>query len=189
MHAQVESSSQAATDETFDAGVSQQDVSPICDVSYNIDREVSQDYALPSNIDPSNPKVDFTMQPFAIELFCGSAGLTATMRTLMPSCFGVDHNVVRPKSRVIQLNLLDETNQKLVEQWAKHPNCLWLHFGVPCGTASRAREIRLNRYQRRPPPLRDGRHPDGFPASRLSAKNLLRVRSANRLYRFMMELF
>ena len=123
MQPQVESSSQAATDETFDAGVSQQDVSPICNVSYNIDREVSQDYALPSNIDPSNSKGDFTMQPFAIELFCGSAGLTATMRTLMPSSFGVDHNVVCPKSRVIQLNLLDETNQKLVEQWAKHPNC------------------------------------------------------------------
>ena len=184
----LEAESQTATDETLDAGVSQQDVSPVCNGSYNIDCGVSQDYALPSNIDPSNSKTDFTMQPFAIELLCGSAGLTAAMRTLMPSSFGVDHNVVRPKSRVIQLNLLDETNQKLVLQWAKHPNCLWLHFGVPCGAASRAREVRLNRYQHGPPPLRDGSHPDGLPACRLSAKNLLRVRSANRLYRFMMEL-
>ena len=93
-----------------------------------------------------------------------------------------------PKARVIQLNLLEEGNQKLVEEWARHPNCLWLHFGVPCGTASRAREIRLNRLVHGPPPLRDQRFPDGLPPHRLSAKNLLRVRSANRLYSFMMRL-
>ena len=36
-----------------------------------------------------------------------------------------------------------------------------------------------------PPPLRDQRFPDGLPPHLLSAKNLLHVRSANRLYSFM----
>ncbi len=186
--AEVESSSRTETNETSDATVSKQMVSPGRDLPSNIDHEVSQDYVLPSNIDPPNLEYEFTMQPFAIELFCGSAGLTASMRTLMPSSFGIDHSIIRPKSRVIQLSLLDESSQKLVEEWARHPNCLWLHFGVPCGTASRAREIRLNRFAHGPPPLWDQHFPDGLPPHLLSAKNLLQVRSANRLYSFMMRL-
>ena len=123
-HAAVDGSSKTETDETQNAQVSQQEVSPYDEPSCNIGDEVSLDSVLQSNVDPSNSAYDFTMQPFAIELFCGSAGLTACMRTLMPSSFGVDHSVIHPKARVIQLNLLDETNQKLVEDWARHPNCL-----------------------------------------------------------------
>ena len=188
MRAAVDSSSVAETDETQNAQVLQNSVSPQDVPTYNFVDDVSQDCALQSNIDLSNSEYDFTLQPFAIELFCGSAGLTACMRTLMPSSFGVDHSVIHPKARVIQLNLLEEANQKLVEEWANHPNCLWLHFGVPCGTASRAREIRMNRFVHGPPPLRDQRYPDGLPPRRLSPKNLLRVRSANRLYSLMMRL-
>ncbi len=176
-HAAVDGSSVTETDETQNAQVLQQDVSPHVEPACKIVDEVSQDCVLQSNIDLSNSECDFTLQPFAIELFCGSAGLTACMRTLMPSSFVVDHSVIHPKARVIQLNLLDEANQKLVEEWVRHPNCLWLHFGVPCGTASRAREIRLNRFVHGPPPLRDQRFPDGLPPHLLSAKNLLRVRA------------
>ena len=187
-HAEVDSSGKAETNETQNAQVSQQDVSPDHELSCNIGNEVSQDGVLQSNIDPSNSEFDFTMQPFAIELFCGSAGLTVSMRTLMPSSFGVDHSIIHPKARVIQLNLLDETNQKLVEQWAMHKNCLWIHFGIPCGTSSRAREIRMSRFEHGPPPLRNQRFPDGLPPHLMSTKNLLRVRSASRLYKFMMQL-
>ena len=45
-------------------------------------------------------------------------------------------------------------------------------WSIPCGTASRAREIRLNRFVHGPPPLRDQRFPDGRPPHLLSAKNL-----------------
>ena len=40
---------------------------------------------------------------YAIELFCGTAGLTAVMRTVMPSSFGVDHQVTKPRSKVIKM--------------------------------------------------------------------------------------
>ena len=186
--AQSESSRKAGTSDECVVSVPENGVSPVHDAPVVVEQNVSTELPLPSNDAASTSEFDFLLQPFAIELFCGSAGLTATMRSLMPSSFGVDHSVIRPKSRVIQLNLLEECNQKLVQEWALHPNCLWLHFGVPCGTASRAREIRLNQFAHGPPPLRDKRFPDGLPPIRLSAKNLLRVRSANRLYKFMMVL-
>ena len=186
--AQSESSRKAGTSDECVVSVPENSVSPVHDAPVVVEQNVSTELPLRSNDAASTSEFDFLLQPFAIELFCGSAGLTATMRSLMPSSFGVDHSVIRPKSRVIQLNLLEVCNQKLVQEWALHPNCLWLHFGVPCGTASRAREIRLNQFAHGPPPLRDKRFPDGLPPNRLSAKNLLRVRSANRLYKFMMVL-
>ena len=143
--------------------------------------DVSSNRGLQSNIDSSNSTVGSTVsQPLAIELFCGSAGLTATMRALMPSSFGMDHSVVYPKSRVIQFDLLDESNQKLVQEWALHDNCVWVHFGIPCGTSSRARDIRMSRHDHGPPPLRTLSYPDGLPHHLMSKKNLLRMRSANR---------
>ena len=93
MHAAVDGSSVTETDETQNAQVLQYDVSPQDVPTDNIVDEVSQDCVLQSNIDLSNSEYDFTLQPFAIELFCGSAGLTACVRTLMPSSFGVDHSV------------------------------------------------------------------------------------------------
>ena len=59
--------------------------------------------------------------------------------------------------------------------------CVWI--GVPCGTASRAREIR--RGQRNEPiPLRSEPEPWGRTDISLSAKDAERVRKANELYRF-----
>ncbi len=72
---------------------------------------------------------------YAVELFCGTAGLTAVMRTVMPSSFGVDHQVTKPRSKVIKLDLSDANAQKLVLQWVCDPRCVWVHFGIPCGTS------------------------------------------------------
>ena len=187
-NSQSESSHNGGTNDECVSSVPVKDVSPLHVAPMVTEQQGSMERPLPSNDAAPASEFNFLSQPFAIELFCGSAGLTAAMRSLMPSSFGVDHSIIRPRSRVIQLNLLEESNQKLVREWAMHSNCLWIHFGVPCGTASRAREIRLNRFVHGPPPLRDQRFPDGLPPHRLSAKNLLRVRSANRLYKFMMVL-
>ena len=71
-------------------------------------------------------------------------------------------------------------------QWALTDRCLWVHFGVPCGTASRARFRRLNKRVHGPPPLRSLKWPNGLPNVR--GTNLLRLRAANRLYSFMSKL-
>ena len=73
-----------------------------------------------------------------------------------------------------------------MEQWALDEKCLWVHFGVPCGTASAARFRRLNRRQHGPPILRTYKWPDGLPT--LRGVSLQRVRLANRLYSYMASL-
>ncbi len=72
-----------------------------------------------------------------------------------------------------------------MQEWALHDNCVWVNFGIPCGTSSRARDIRMSQYDHGPPPLRTQSYPGGLSPHLMSKKNLPRVRSANRLYRFM----
>ena len=119
---------------------------------------------------------------FCIEVFSGSAGLTAEMRLIFPTSFGIDHKVTRPKSKVISLDLQNEHNQQLLFEWSSKQTCLWIHFGVPCGTASRAREIRMAKDRHGPLPMRSDLWPDGLPPWQLSRNAVARLRAANRLY-------
>ena len=119
---------------------------------------------------------------FCIEVFSGSAGLTAEMRSIFPTSFGIDHKVTRPKSKVISLDLQNEHSQQLLFEWSSKPTCLWIHFGVPCGTASRAREIRMAKDHHGPLPMRSDLWPDGLPPWQLSRNAVARLRAANRLY-------
>ena len=86
------------------------------------------------------------------------------------------------------MDLSDANAQKLILQWVCDPRCVWVHMGVPCGTASRASDIKMSKTQHGPPPLRSFEFPDGLPASQLSPSNLARLRAPNRLYRFMKEI-
>ena len=122
---------------------------------------------------------------FCIELFCGSGNLTYAMKHFFSDSFGVDHKVSKQRVKTICLDLSLPENQ-LVEQWCLSGRCLWVHWGIPCGTASRARFRRLSRRSHGPPPLRTDRWPDGIPT--LSGVNLRRVRLANCLYAFMSRL-
>ena len=62
----------------------------------------------------------------------------------------------------------------------RQPGLAWVHWAPPCGTFSRAREIRRPGA---PPPLRNKTHIQGFP--HLRGTHLARVRSANALVEFM----
>ena len=125
---------------------------------------------------------------YFIEFFCGSAGLTSCMKRIFPDSFGIDHKVNRPKSQVVSLDLQKPENQKLAMDWALDPKCLWVHFGIPCGTSSRARDRRMSKKHHGPPPLRSEKYPNGLPPHLLSPNLLARVRAANRLYLFMQQL-
>ena len=123
---------------------------------------------------------------FCIELFAGSAGLTFAMKHYFKQSFGIDHKSGQAKARVVCLDLTIKENQKLVMEWALLPECLWVHSGVPCGTASKARQIRLSKKKHGPPPLRSHKWPLGLPG--LSGAALAKVRSANILYSFSCDL-
>jgi len=123
---------------------------------------------------------------FCLELFCGSGNLTFAMKHFFPDSFGVDHKVGKQRVKIVCLDLTKPENQDLIFSWCDSQYCLWVRFGVPCGTSSRARLKRMNKKHHGPPPLRTPQWPNGLPS--LSGANLQRVRAANRLYSFMEKL-
>lgn len=80
------------------------------------------------------------------------------------------------------LDLTKKKHQALVLDWIRHSLCCYVHMGVPCGTASRAREIRMSKKRHGPRPLRSVVFPDGIPG--LKRLDLLRTALANVLYDF-----
>lgn len=123
---------------------------------------------------------------FAVEVFCGIGNLTLAMKHFLPSSYGIDHSVKQQRVKVIPLDLSQRASQQLVEEWCTSDKCVWVHFGVPCGTSSRARLKRMSAKRHGPPPLRSSRYPNGLPS--LQGACLTRVRKANILYRFMTDL-
>ena len=125
---------------------------------------------------------------FCIEVFSGSAGLTAKARSIFPTSFGIDQKVTRPKPKVISLDLQNVHKQHLLFQWSSKPTCLWIHFGVPFGTACRARDIRMSDAHHGPLPRRSDQHSDGLPSWQLAKNALARLRAANSLYRLTVQI-
>ena len=123
---------------------------------------------------------------FCVELFCGTGNLTYAMKHFFPDSFGVDHKVGKQRVKIVCLDLTRSDHQALVEQWLLSGKCLWVHFGIPCGTASRARCRRLSAKVHGPPPLRNSKYPDGIPG--IKGLHLIKLRAANRLYSFMRKL-
>ena len=82
---------------------------------------------------------------FCLELFCGTGNLTYAMKHFFPDSFGIDHKVKHPKSQVICLDLQKPEVQEMVMQWVSDPRCVWVNFGIPCGTATRERERRMSK--------------------------------------------
>ena len=68
----------------------------------------------------------------------------------------------------------------MIRDWIMLPNMVYLHCEVPCGAASRAREIQV--YANDPQPLRDTSWPEGLPG--LSPRDAERVATANAIYQF-----
>ena len=126
----------------------------------------------------TNKHVD---QGLFVEIFAGTAGLTAAVRKVgLHSSIGVDSSVnTNCRAPVIHLDLKLEHARALLWQVLNRHNLIGVHLAPPCRTTSRAREI-VRKSGPSPPPLRSDRWPDGFPW--LKGLNRDRVRSANMLY-------
>ena len=80
---------------------------------------------------------------------------------------------------VIRIDLASEHGQALLWRILEQSRVFAIHLGPPCGTSSRAREIK-RRYGTNPKPLRSVEHPDGLPG--LRPQDQARVNTANTLY-------
>ena len=116
-----------------------------------------------------------------IEIFSGTGGLCAEVRRLgLGSSVGIDAHISKQvKSPVIRIDLTSEHGLSLVWRMLEQHNVVAVHMGPPCGTSSRARDIR-RKSGPDPKPLRSEKWPNGLP--HLVGKDLLRVKLANQLY-------
>ena len=156
------------------------------------DSEMQQ---LPSGKVSGKSSFVFSMEqlkgPVVIEVFCGSARVTACLKELgIRDSFGVDHNLEKAVSTAKRLDLTNHADQQLFMQWMLSPLVVGVFLAPPCGTCSLARNIQLRdekgRKIRGPRPLRSAAWPEGLPG--LSDKDRARVSSANHLYEFLAKI-
>ncbi|CAE7267150.1 unnamed protein product [Symbiodinium sp. CCMP2592] len=128
-----------------------------------------------------------SIQPSFLEIFCGSAGLSAAVRKLGFQVLGVDHKPTAKHANApfISLDLRDHEQQERLWVELRRVDAVWL--APPCGTSSSARSIPLGNSKHGPKPLRSKEFPDGLPT--LADVDRDRVDSANLLYDFTAKVF
>ena len=100
--------------------------------------------------------------------------------------YAVDHSSNRhsPKVKPVVIDVSNSQQLQIIKSILLFCKPCYVHFGLPCGTCSRAREQRLPSYSqgiKAPQPLRNEHHLQGVPS--LSGSDLLKVQTDNALYR------
>eukprot|EP00435_Cladocopium_sp_Y103_P072170 s444_g39.t1 len=127
-------------------------------------------------------------KPYFLDIFCGTAGVTASLKRLGAEAIGIDHvlHKARMKAPAVKLDLTLPSSQQMVEDEIRSGRVSGVMLAPPCGTFSKARNIPLRdrngRKMRGPPPLRSHQYPQGIPG--LTGVNRTRVKQANKLYAF-----
>ncbi|CAE7805718.1 unnamed protein product [Symbiodinium sp. CCMP2592] len=148
-----------------------------------------------TNPEPVKPPlaVADSCNPLFVEIFAGCARLSKHCQALGFDVLAIDSPWNRhvPEHPLLVLDLTETTCQKqLLDRLLLHPPFA-IHIALPCGTGSRARERPISKKARlagapEPVPLRDNDHILGLP--NLSDSDKARVRKANELCRFVVEL-
>ena len=144
------------------------------------DQSVPVNFVSPPATESCHSQTTEEAAPFAIEFCCGTAGLTAQLRKCgLCQSHGVDHIIkAGAKAPICKLDLTDPASENLARSWLLHLLCKYAHFGIPCGTCSRAREIPLGPDA--PRPLSSDDFPEGL--EDLTAAERKRVDAANQVY-------
>ena len=95
----------------------------------------------------------------------------------------MDHICKASGIKVMKLDLCSKEGRSLLKGLLENPDVFWVHWAPPCGTFSRAREIKRRGA---PKPLRNMQFVKGFPVLR-SMADRVRVRSANALVELMTQ--
>ena len=135
------------------------------------------------------PAASLRPRKIMLELCAGHAGLSAAFHDVGFEAIPVDWSGNRHQASIpiMVADLTTSHGQELVWRVIKEGKVAFVHMGPPCGTASRARERRIPKWQRRagapePQPLRSTRFPRGLPF--LGQVDAEKVRKANCIYDF-----
>ena len=123
-----------------------------------------------------------------VEVCAGSAILSAEAQKAGFQVFPLDHshNRFKPFAAIFQVDLSSPHSLELLVQFFKEVQPIWCHFGLPCGTCSRAREKALSAELRgqgapEPRPLRAAHALMGLDG--LTVAEQQRVDAANLVYK------
>ena len=147
----------------------------------------SSSVGVPASLPDPRAPPSSSVKPFALELFCGTAGVSAALMRRGFEVLGIDH-MLRPrkvKAPAVRVDISDPAQQHVIMQEVRRAHCVFL--APPCGTSSRARSIPLTGRGPKPRPLRSPAFPEGL--RKLTGVAAARVASANRLYRFAADIF
>ena len=131
------------------------------------------------------PSQDTRPKRIGLEICCGSAGLTVALIDVGLEAIGIDYkNRHRAKAPFLDTDLASPGGVQQLFKILDDVCVVYVHFGLPCGTFSRAREIEVPEYLQKqgaaaPRPLRSEDLPAGLPG--LTADESLRVSKANAL--------
>ena len=150
----------------------------------------------PSVVSPQHhphPMQVSPQQPFAIEICCGQASLSRELINAGFSVLAVDHVMHDPQVPVTLLDLTQDDHQNILIDLLNNRPPDYIHLGMPCGTASRARERpvardKIKQGAPQPPPLRSADHPLGLPHINPDSTSGIRLKKANQLYRFVIDI-
>ena len=128
-----------------------------------------------------------------VEVFAGCARLSAAFEASGMRSLAVDgpRNEHVPECRVWTLDLVQPLCQRLFLARLNHEPVSAIHFGLPCGTGSRARECKVAQHlvaagAPTPRPLRSAAHVLGIPG--INAVEQAKVDSSNALTAFCVEI-
>ena len=110
-------------------------------------------------------------QPIFIEIFAGRGSLSKAASQAGFSVLSIDHEATGASVPIVQLDLTSSSGTAILWDILSSENILAVHLGIPCGTASRARERPVAPALQamgvpNPPPLRSAQFPLGMPNCR-----------------------
>lgn len=126
-----------------------------------------------------------------MEIFAGRGTLSRAAIQAGFSVLSIDHDAGAASVPIVLLDLTTVSGASILWDILSSDNVVGVHMGLPCGTASLARERPVAASLQamgvpNPPPLRSATCPLGLPG--LSGVHKAKVEAANRLYRLGVEI-
>ena len=123
--------------------------------------------------------------PLFVEIFAGRGSLSKAVAQAGFSVLSIDHDCSKAVVPMVELDLTSPSGTSILWDILQSPSLFGVHLGLPCGTASLARERPVSKELQaqgapNPLPLRSADFPLGVPG--LSDYNQAKVSSANKLY-------
>ena len=142
-------------------------------------------------VDKEPKDVDNRLTPLCVEIFAGKASFSRALVQAGFEVVSVDHEVEAPLRPIVSLDLTTKSGQEILWLVLKSPRLVAIHLGLPCGTASKARDRPISRELQQlgvpsPAPLCSAEYPLGIPG--VSGVNATKLAKANELYKLALEI-